>query len=418
MPISRDALLRGIDADRGANVDLLSRIIQIPSENPPGDTTNLARFVAAVLDSRRLPYQVFEPRPGNPNIVATIGGAGRGTHLVLNGHLDVFPADDPSLWNRPPFSGAVEGGKVHGRGAADMKAGTTASLITFLRLAEVADQLPGRLTLTLVSDEETGGQWGAAWLLDHHSEYVGDALLNAEPSGLDTLWIGEKGIAWMRLISVGETGHGASGRGDNAITRLAEAILLARGVTDIQGTVPEEIRDVLSSQARNHAAEDLSASDDLLTRCSVNVGVVSGGIKTNVVPLRAEADVDIRIPFGVTQEQVLADLEGRLERAGLHQVRVEPVMQNAVPASIMSPNDPLVGLVRRNAQEIAGVEPQIAICRGGTDGRFWRIRGVPTIIYGPGAYGVAAPNEYIEIDDYQAIIKIHTATAIDFLGGA
>jgi succinyl-diaminopimelate desuccinylase len=412
--IDKARVLAEVDARAGEFVELCSRIIQIPSENPPGDTTELARFISRYLTERGVEHQVLEPRPGNPLIVASAGAA-RGPHLVLNGHLDVFPADDPSLWRTPPFSGLVEDGRLKGRGAADMKGGMTASLVVFLLLQPLAAQFNGRLSLTLVSDEETGGAWGAAWLLDQHPEYIGDALLNAEPTGLDTVWIGEKGISWLKLVSEGKAGHGSLGRGENAITRLAEAILVARTITDLEGEAPHDIVPILERQARRAIFDDATALGDLLTHCSVNVGMLQGGIKTNVVPRYAEAEVDIRTPLGVRPEDVRAEVTRRIQAAGITGVSVEPIAQQSCPASVIAPSDPLLRALQANARAIVGLEPQPALCPGATDGRFWRSRGVSTVIYGPASHGMAEPDEYIEISDYLHTIRVHAATAIDYL---
>jgi len=412
----KDTILRLIEERQAEYIDLCSRIVQIPSENPPGDTTELARFISEYLHDRQIAHTFMEPQPGNPLIVASIG-AGRGRHLGLNGHLDVFPADDASLWSDPPFSGRSDGGRIRGRGAADMKGGMTASLITFLLLAEHAPDLAGRVSLTLVSDEETGGQWGTAWLLEQHPEYIGDALLNAEPTGLDTVWIGEKGIAWLRLVSEGAAGHGSVGRGDNAITRLSEAVLVARTVTDIEGEAPHDIVPILAAQSHTTLFDAQTPLGDLLTHCSVNVGMIRGGIKTNVTPRYAEAEVDIRTPLGVTPAQVRDEVEARLHAAGLTTVRVEPIMHQSHPASVISPSDALLASLRVNAEAIVGRVPDLALCPGATDGRFWRTRGVPTVIYGPQSHGMAEPDEYIEISDYLNTIRVHAATACDYIAG-
>ncbi len=414
MTLNKSRILNVIEERRDEFIDLCSKIVQIPSENPPGDTTELARFVSQKLSTWGVEHQVMEPRPGNPLIVAS-AGTNRGRHLVLNGHLDVFPADDAALWTTPPFSGLVEGGKIKGRGAADMKGGTTASIVTFLLLQSLADQFDGRLSLTLVSDEETGGAWGAAWLLDHYPEYVGDALLNAEPTGLDTVWIGEKGISWLTLIAEGKAGHGSAGRGDNAVTRLSEAILVVRTITDLEGEAPHDIVPVLRRQATRPIFGGSDVWGDLVDHCSVNVGMIRGGIKTNVVPRYAEAEVDIRTPLGVLPDEVRAEVTRRLYEAGIPGVRVEAVPHQTCPASVIAPSDSLLQSLRTNAREIVGAEPELALCPGATDGRFWRTRGVPTVIYGPTSHGMAEPDEYIEIDDYLNTIKVHAATAVDFL---
>lgn len=414
MALDKSQILNMIEERRTEFIDLCSKIIQIPSENPPGDTTELTNFISRMLSTWDVEHQVMEPRPGNPLIVASAGRDG-GRHLVLNGHLDVFPADDAALWTTPPFSGLVEDGTIKGRGAADMKAGTTASLVSFLLLQSLADQFDGRLSLTLVSDEETGGEWGAAWLLDNHPEYVGDALLNAEPTGLDTVWIGEKGISWLTLAAEGTAGHGSAGRGDNAITRLAEAILVVRTITDLAGEAPHDLVPVLKQQATRPIFGGSEVWGDLVDHCSVNVGMIRGGIKTNVVPRYAEAEVDIRTPLGVLPDEVRAEVTRRLQQAGISGVRVEAIPHQTCPASVIAPSDSLLQSLRTNAREIVGAEPELALCPGATDGRFWRTRGVPTVIYGPTSHGMAEPDEYIEIDDYLNTIRVHAATAVDYL---
>ena len=414
MSLDKQAIFDLIASRESEYVELCSRIVQIPSENPPGDTTELARFIASMLRERGIDCTVFEPRPGNPTIVASTG-SGRGKHLILNGHLDVFPADDASLWRTPPFSGLVADGRVHGRGAADMKAGMTASLVTFMLLHETAPDLAGRVSLTLVSDEETGGAWGASWLLEHHPEYIGDALLNAEPTGLDSVWIGEKGVAWFRLIAEGQAGHGSLGRGTNTITQLARAVAVASTMGDVEGEAPHDVEVLLRDQSHRKVFDSDETLGDLLTHCSVNVGVISGGIKANVLPRYAEAEVDIRTPLGIHPEEVYAEVERRLAVAGITNVRIEPVMHQAQAASIINLNDPLLALLRENARSVTGRDPRLELCPGATDGRFWRTRGVPTVIYGPGSHGMAEPDEYIEISDYLATLRVHAATAVDFL---
>ena len=134
-----------------------------------------------------------------PNLIAACDGSRPGKHLVLNGHLDVFPAGDPALWSDDPFSGTVRDGKLFGRGVADMKVGTAASILTYIYLNGIRQHLKGRLTLTVVSDEETFGPWGARYVMANRPDARGDCLLNGEPSTAHTVRFGEKGILWLEL---------------------------------------------------------------------------------------------------------------------------------------------------------------------------------------------------------------------------
>ena len=204
-----DVLLQKIDCDESQIVALCSDLVKIPSEDPPGDTTAIAAFVCSLLDRQNLAYTVYAPQPHMPNIIARITGKKGGKRLVLNGHLDTYTAGDRSRWNWDPFSGAVEDGKLLGRGASDMKAGDTASIMTFLYMAEHRDQLVGELVLALVSDEETGSNWGVKWLLKNVPEFHGDALLIGEPFGPELVIFGEKGVLRIEFSARGKAAHGA-----------------------------------------------------------------------------------------------------------------------------------------------------------------------------------------------------------------
>ena len=179
---------------------LCSRLVQIPSENPPGDTSKLAAFIRDHLAVQGLAVEWHEPKAGQPNLVATIG-AGSGPNVVLSGHLDEFPAGQG--WTRPPFSGAIEEGRIWGRGAGDMKAGLAVALSIVSLVRELEIPLAGRLTLAFASDEETGGAWGTQWLLANVPAVHGDACLIGESSGTLSAGIGEKGVLWLRLRSRG-----------------------------------------------------------------------------------------------------------------------------------------------------------------------------------------------------------------------
>ena len=158
MDDTKQALLDRIEADRGMLLEFYTKLVQAKSPNPPGDTREAVAHIRTLLDAQALPYRIIDPHPEFPNVVGAFDCANPGRHLVLNGHIDVFPAGDHETWSHGgPWSGAIEDGKVWGRGSADMKCGTSASIFTFMYLHELRDRLNGRLTLTAVSDEETFG---------------------------------------------------------------------------------------------------------------------------------------------------------------------------------------------------------------------------------------------------------------------
>lgn len=154
----------------------------------------MSQLLTRQLSDADISLEIFEPQINNPNIVATFEGEkGPRPHVVLNGRIDVFPPGPRENWTRDPLSGYNDGEYIHGRGTVDMKSGTSAILLSFCYLFQQKQHLKGRLTLTIVSDEETGGKWDSKWLLKNQpSKCKGDVLLNAEPGGLQSIRFGEK----------------------------------------------------------------------------------------------------------------------------------------------------------------------------------------------------------------------------------
>ena len=144
---TRDALLHRLERESEAAIGFLQDFLRARSANPPGDTTEAADHIGRFLDAAGAPWRIAAAKAHLPNIVGTFNGARPGRHLVLNGHIDVFPPLDDTGW-----SGERRDGKLFGRGAADMKAGTAAGIIAYAWLHGIRAELRGRLTLTAVSD--------------------------------------------------------------------------------------------------------------------------------------------------------------------------------------------------------------------------------------------------------------------------
>ena len=172
--ISKESLSHLIDAKRNEHLAFLQRLIRAPSPNPPGDTRDANESVQDHLSTCGISAEIIAPKSEAPNLVCMahggIQGNGQQRNLVLNGHIDHFPVNDSDQWQRDPYSGDIEDGSIHGRGAVDMKAGTAASIIAFTYIHRFKEQLSGQCTLEVVSDEETGGKYGTKYLVDQHMQ--------------------------------------------------------------------------------------------------------------------------------------------------------------------------------------------------------------------------------------------------------
>jgi succinyl-diaminopimelate desuccinylase len=388
--------------------------LTVPAENPPGDTRAIAEHYAAILERAGLPVERFEPAPGRVSLVSTQPGRAERPRFVLNGHLDHFPCDDPSLWSFPPYGGQVRDGRILGRGVADMRGGLTASLFAYLLIHERRLPLKGPLTLMLVADEETGGAWGTGWILEHRPELAGDACVIGEPESPGGVRIGEKGKSQFRLIAEGQSRHGGLGTGDDVVVKVGAALQEARRIVELEDHPPEELMPILKGMETYWRTEHDRGRQWLYRRPSMTAGLIRGGIKVNIVPRRCEVEIDCRLPFGIAPEDIRQAVEGRLKAAGLGEVRFE-YMPPVFTASYTSPAQPLVRFARANAAAATGREPQLTITFAATDARYFRPRGVPTVIYGPRPNNMAAPDEFITVDDLVVVTKVHLATALDHL---
>jgi succinyl-diaminopimelate desuccinylase len=403
-----------IDRRRDELARLCADSLRVPAENPPGDTRAIADHYTGVLGKAGLRVERVEPRPAAVSLVATLPGPAARPAFTFNGHLDHFPADDPALWSFPPYGGEIRDGKILGRGVSDMRGGLTASLFACLLLHEHRVPLRGPLHLMMVADEETGGAWGTGWLLEHRPDLAGDACMIGEPESPAGLRVGEKGKAQFRLVAEDAPRHGGLGTGDDVVVEIGAALQEARRIVEMPDDPPPALLPVLETMTRYFRTEHDRGRQWLYRRPSMAAGVIRGGIKVNIVPRRCEVEVDCRLPFGITPDDVRREVEGRLARAGLRRVRFES-MPPVFNASYTDPADPLVRLARANATAATGREPELTITFAATDARYFRPRGVPTVIFGPRPNNMAAADEFITIDDLVAVAKVHLATALDVL---
>ncbi len=408
----RQQLTEQLAADRDRIIELVQDLIRIPSENPPGDTTEVCAWVVDYLGRHGMDYEIVAPEPTMPNVIAHVEGNGPGKHLVLNGHFDVFPAGDADAWTDDPFSGVVRDGKLYGRGANDMKAGTAASILTFVYLAERREHWPGKLTLTLVSDEETFGPYGARHLVKHRPDVLGDALLSGEPSTPYFVRYAEKGPLWIELNVQTPGGHGGYPQ------TSPNAILLAGDVLrDLQALNEIEIRAsaaVLASveDSRERLEETFGPGTvDALTHVTVNAGVIEGGDKVNMIAASCRVEVDIRTPVGVTTDEVLAKVDEIIARHEGASYRII----NRAESNACEPDHELVAIIQNNAEAARGIRPLPSLGLGGTDCRLWRYRGIPAYVYGPTPYAMGAPDEHVLLDDLLATVQVHALSALDYL---
>ena len=408
----RDQLLRWIDSDRDRIVAFLQDFVRAATPNPPGNTLVAMQRVRALLEQERIDYRVVERDATMPNLVASRTFAPGEKHLVLNGHIDVFPVENAEQWNSGPWDGAIVDGAICGRGSCDMKVGTTASLFTFLYLSRLGTAMKGKLTLTVVSDEETFGPNGARHLFDVCPELVtGTACLNGEPSSLHTVRFGERGALWLRFTITTPGGHGAYPHlSPNAIELAYPLLQDLKAFTGHAFTEPPALAAALEASQEAVDRANGKGASRVARAITMNVGTMTAGPKVNMIASRCQFEVDFRLPNGVTRADALAWVEGL---RGKHDFTYEVLMSN--DPNWCEPDCELAQIVRRNAAALTGIEPVNVIGLGNTDARLWRYRGVPAVVYGPGPRGMGSVDEHVPLAEAFDVIRCHALSAFDYL---
>ncbi len=410
-----EQILAWIEADRERLIRFLSDFVKIETPNPPGDTRAAADFLIREVAAEGAPIEIRKAKEHLPNVVGLFEGARPGKHLVLNGHIDVFPAGDPAGWQRDPWSGDVADGKIFGRGVVDMKCGTTASIFTYLYLHRLRDRLAGRLALTCVSDEETGGTWGSKWLVETFpKEFLGDCMLNGEPSVPNMVRFGEKGT--LRIVFEVDTpgAHGAyTHASKNAIKLMADLI---EDLYRLEGLAVAQDQALRSAIEAGYGALDAGVgkgASTIINKVTVSVGVIQGGVKINMLPGHCRMEVDIRLPVGLTHKGLLAEIETIMKR--YPEARMAPVWTHSCEPTVSPPQHPMIDIVKRTVVGLGRPEPATAVSLGATDAKHWRQRGVPSYVYGCRPNNMAKPDEWVDIEEYLHILRTHALAACAYL---
>ena len=412
-PSLRDTILGWIADDREMILGFMQDFVRIRSPTPPGDTRLAMDHVRALLDRHGISYEIKLCDDTMPNLVASQGFGDGTKHLVLNGHIDVFPVETAAGWSHDPWDGVVEG-TIWGRGSADMKVGTTASIITYVYLSRLADRLGGRLTLTVVSDEERFGPNGARHLFDVCPDAItGTALLNGEPSSARTVRFGEKGALWLRVTTATPGGHGAYPHvSPNAIDKALALIGDLRTLTDTPFEEPGTVVAALDrSRSEYDAAYGVGAAD-MARRITFNLGTIVGGSRVNMIAAQCTFEVDFRLPNGVDVDTFLARIEALRAR---HDFTYETLTLNR--PNWCDPDAELARIVTATATEITGINPVDAVSLGNTDARLWRYRGVPGVVYGPAPRGMGSVDEHVPNEEALDVVRCHALSAAAYLEG-
>jgi succinyl-diaminopimelate desuccinylase len=366
-------------------ISLAKSLIATNSESPPGREAE----VAAALREHMEAHGVGCKSVGDadrPNLIFYSHDYELG-ELVIHGHMDTVPVGPIEAWDYDPFAGEIVDGRLYGRGSCDMKGPLAALAESMIQYSEEGHETP--LIMLATSDEESGCSGAEAVATSGILKGIRYGVC-AEPTSLDVL-VGEKGMLWTKLIAHGRSAHGSRPEeGLNAIELCMKAIRLIKE-TDF----PYE-------------------ETELMGAPTLNLGLIEGGIKINVVPDWCDASLDMRIVKGQTIVSVLEKMRSVLSNSFDGHVEVEYVHGKD---AVLTPTDAEIVDVTLDAVESkAGKRPIPTSATYGTDCSVLQPKiGILNVICGPGSIEQAhQPNEFIEIKEMTTSVEIYLEIARHF----
>jgi succinyl-diaminopimelate desuccinylase len=359
-------------------IQISRELVRMDSTNPPGGESACAEFLADILRRAGLDVRSHEFASGRTGLLATLRGVESGSPLCFTGHLDTVPLGNAE-WTRPPFGGEIEGDRLYGRGACDMKGGVAAMVHAATRLAS-AGKPPRDVLLILTAGEETGCLGSRAMAEDGYLPEKAAALVVGEPTDNAPV-LGHKGALWVRGLVRGKSAHGSMPEhGVNAISRAARAVRL--------------LEDYFAD-AEEHP---------LLGRTTVNVGMISGGTKINMVPDKCEFEADVRTVPGLSHAEVVEGLRRALGDLA------EITSSIDAEAVYTDPDDPWIARALAAIADVGGGSAEPGYVSYFTDAStLSRAMGEPpTLLLGPGRAGQAhQTDEWCSVNNINVVSEMY-----------
>jgi acetylornithine deacetylase len=363
-------------------VELVSQLVAIDSVNPSlvdggAGEGEIAAFVAGWARDRGLDAHVLEQTAGRPSVLVRASGSGSGHTLLLCGHLDTVNVEGMT----EPHTPRIDGDRLYGRGAYDMKAGLAAALIACREAARLG--LAGDVVVAAVADEEHA----SLGVQEALRAVRADAAIVTEPTELELI-VAHKGFVWGEIEVTGRAAHGSRPQ------LGVDAIVKAGPVLTALGELDEALR------ARTHP---------MLGRGSVHASVIEGGVELSSYPARCVIGLERRTLPGETADDVAAELEGLLARC--HAAEAEHrILLVREPFEVDAEAD-VVAAVSTAAAAVLGQPPTIGGASYWADAAFIAAAGIPTVMFGPGGEGAHAVEEWVSIDDTVAVARTLLAVA-------
>lgn len=404
------AFAQDIDALGDRARRYLIDLIKLDTTNPPGNETRVAAYLRSVAAANGIACELLGKDPSRLNFIARLPARSRSGQrsLLLLAHSDVVPADR-SQWTVAPFAAVLKGGYLYGRGAQDDKSLLAAEMAILVELKKSSVPLVRDIILLSEADEEAGST-GINWLIQNaYSKIDAEFALNEGGAALDTrggprifeIQTSEKVPTRVVLTARGTAGHGSLPRPDNPIVHLARAIVrLADADQPVKlnattrryfaeiSKLPdyEWLKPMLSkledpNQATSAANQIREHDPELnaMLRTSLSPTIIHAGMKVNVIPNTAVAEIDVRRLPNETREEVEMRFRRTIADSSVDIGREPtPDMPSTEPSSLTTALYKTMEEVFQHSAARTMVVPYMS--RGATDGSFLRAKGMA--VYG------------------------------------
>ena len=393
-------------SDKEYLLDLIKKIISFKTVAPPGSNYEeiidwlvpIFREMGFFTQKLAMPEEVFEARCTDSrlkgdrfNLRADLQ-AGREKTLVIYAHLDVVPAE--GKWDTDPFQAVSKGGRIYGRGVSDCK-GSVAALIAALR-ALLEKGLPKyNLSVLLTTDEEVGGYSGLCYLTDL-GQVKGDMMLCMD-GFCDDVVIGSNGIITWDVVVHGRSVHsGSSFLGTNAVEK---ALPVMQAIMALK-------KDVQSRKSAVRSSTALESVGKMNLMPILNITMINGGIKENIVPDRCTLRGDRRVIPEESMDEAMAEIERALKPLDIeYELKFYP----GYPPMMVNPDHAWVTEVREAVQKGMGFYPRLSGAQGSLDQAYATEKtGIPTCVFGVGRQlesNIHGLNENIRVSDLMGFMK-------------
>jgi succinyl-diaminopimelate desuccinylase len=407
--IAKATLLRLVDAAFADQVRFLAELVRVPSDNPPGDCAPHARRTAQLLEG--LGFTVERHEVANADVQANgmISATnlvarrrfGDGPTIALNAHGDVVPPGEG--WTTDPYGAEIRDGVMYGRGVAVSKSDIATYAYALRALEASGAPLAGTVELHITYDEEAGGLIGPAWLLAKHLSRP-DYVISAGFSY--SVVVAHNGCLHLEIRVEGRSAHAA--RPDTGVDALEAATQILSGLYELRKTYAT-----------------VHSKTPGIDHPTLVVGLITGGINTNVVPDVVTLRIDRRIIPEESPDAVERELMHWLQQQGAALPGIRLSVRRVLLARPFVPvpgQEKLVAAIQRHARDVIGEDIPANGVPIYTDARLYSEQGIPTVLYGAGPHSLLEANghradEKLLLEDLRKATQVVALTLADLLQG-